>query len=113
MQLSLLADTPRARRSDPVTSHLAAERIKASGKLGEQQRVVLDLVRRYPGCTSAELAAHHAICCGDLAGTDRWRIYRPMIARRLSELAGPHIRRGKPRVCRINGTPAGTWHPEK
>lgn len=109
MQQQLFTDTPRARNSDPETSHLAAERIKATGLLGVQQAVVLELVRRHPGHTSAELAMHYATDAGEPASN--WRIHRPMIARRLPELAGPHIRRGKPRECRINGTPAGTWYP--
>lgn len=60
MQLDLLADTPRARRNDPETSHRAAARIKASGALGRQQALVLDYVRRFPGHTSAELARRMA-----------------------------------------------------
>lgn len=106
MQQQLFADTPRARRTDPETSHLAAERIKATGALGEQQRLVLDLVKRFPGCTSAELAKFHA--CQTGADFGQWRF---RVARRLPELAPVHIRRGKPRECRINGTPAGTWYP--
>lgn len=106
MQPSLFADVPRARNSDPETSHLAAERIKATGALGKQQRVVLDLVREFPGCTSAELAKFHA--CQTGADFGQWRF---RVARRLPELAPVHIRRGKPRECRVNGTPAGTWYP--
>ena len=50
MQLDAFApytDTPRARRSDPETSHLAAERIKP--KLRAQQQAVLDALARWPG----------------------------------------------------------------
>lgn len=109
MQLEMpLTDTPRSRRTDPVTSHLAAERIKTSGQLGRQQRVVLELIERHPGCTSAELAMHHALDRGESAGN--WRIYRPMIARRCPELLPVYARKGDPRECSLNGTPAVVWY---
>ena len=63
-----MTDTPRARRSDPETSHIAADRIKASGVLGKQQAAVLEAVRRYPGSTAVEIAK--------LAGIDRYAVSR-------------------------------------
>lgn len=89
-------DTPRARRSDPETSHLAAERIKP--KLRAQQQAVLDALARWPGSTAVELAHE--------TGLDRY-----LVSRRLPELVPVHARRGKPRVCSVNGTPMTTWYP--
>ena len=87
-------DTPRARRSDPETSHLAAERIKP--KLRAQQQAVLDALAKWPGSTAVELAK--------VSGLDRY-----LVSRRLPELVPVHVRRGKPRVCTVAGTPQTTW----
>lgn len=97
-QLNLLADTPRARRTDPETSHQAAAAIKASGALTKQQHAVLDAVRRWPGKTAVELAR--------LSGLDRYAV-----SRRLPELNVVHVRRGPPRACKVNGRAQGTWFP--
>lgn len=91
-------DTPRARKSDPETSHLAAEEIKRSGALGAQQARVLEAVRTYPGKTAVELAK--------LAGLDRY-----LVSRRLPELVPLWVRRGPPRDCTVNGRPQSTWFP--
>lgn len=89
--------TPAARNSDPVTSHLAAEEITASGVRFSQQRQVADAVRRHPGHTSQELA--------ELTGLERY-----MLARRLSECetAGT-VKRGEPKRCSVTGRQALTW----
>lgn len=97
-QQALFTDTPRARRRDPETSHLAAERIKASGALGHQQAAVLAAVREWPGMTAVELAK--------LAKMDRYAV-----SRRTAELAGVKIRKGQARTCTVNGTPMVTWWP--
>ena len=36
-------DSPRVRRSDPITSHLAADSISKSGRRDSQQHVLIDL----------------------------------------------------------------------
>lgn len=94
----LLADTPRSRRSDPETSHQAAEQIRRSGELGRQQLAVLEAVRAHPGKTAVELAR--------LAGLDRYAV-----SRRLPELQPVHVRRGPPRECTVNHRPQSTWFP--
>jgi hypothetical protein len=102
----LLADTPRARRSDPDPSHQAAEDIRKSGQLGWQQRTVLEAVKAHPGSTSAEL--------GQLIAHDRSEdvvMWRYRVARRLPELSPTHVRRGAPRQCERTGRPAGVWYP--
>ena len=110
----LLSDTPIARRTDPVTSHLAACEVTRSGKRGAQQRLVHNYVVKFPGHTSQELAE---ICQQHGGALDRYDF-----ARRLPELAserdihGNHckafITRGmSKRLCRITGKLATVWYP--
>jgi hypothetical protein len=87
---------PRARSTDPSTSHEAAEAMVASGAIGRQAAEVLAAVQRWPGLTSLELGARMEI--------DRWAV-----ARRLPELEPAHVRRGEPRT--INGRRHVTWWP--
>jgi len=94
------ADRPRARarRTDPDSAHAAARLVESRGLASSQRALVLDLVRRYPGKTSAELAARSS----DL---DRWQI-----ARRLPELAeAGAIIRGEERTCRCCQRRSLTW----
>lgn len=104
----LMADTPRARRTDPETSHDAGDKVRRTGELGKQQRMVLEAVKRWPGRTSAEL--------GKLIAEDRSEdviVWRYRAGRRLSEVAvGGHIRRSKPRLCEATGNHAVTWYPK-
>lgn len=98
-QADLFATTPLARNTDPRTSHVAAARLEASGKLRAQQRQVLDALTRWPGSTAVEIATH--------SGLDRY-----LVSRRLPELAvSGHARRGRPRNCTIRGTAQTVWHP--
>lgn len=92
-------ETPAARASDPITSHLAAEEVTASGKRSQQQAQAVAAVRAWPGCTSFELAMK-----SDL---DRYAL-----ARRLPEvvLAGL-VRKGEPKRCDVTGRLALTWWP--
>lgn len=108
-QLDIITDTPRARVSDPETSHLAAARVKSTGVLGKQQQRVKALVEQYPGCTSAELAMHLAIDEGK--GPGAWAVYRPMVARRLPEIAPLYVRKGEARECSVTGSPGIQWWP--
>lgn len=92
-------DEPRniARRGDPVTSHLAAEKITRSGRRAIQRQAVLALVQKYPGCTSLELARH--------SGMDRY-----ICARRLPELeSAGAVRKSGQKVCSVGQRPAVTW----
>jgi len=100
MSTEPLTQTPAARRTDPVSSHLAAEAMDASGRRASQQHRVLRAVRRYPGRTSAELA--------ELIGMDRYAV-----ARRLPELEPRHVEKGPIRICEARGTRATTWWPTR
>lgn len=87
-----------ARKSDPASSHIAAQRMVDTDAIGEQQRLVLDLVKRYPNHTSDELAG--------LGRLDRYQL-----ARRLPELERDgFIERGRLRKSTKSGRPAVTWH---
>ena len=100
-QAELFSSTPTprlSRRSDPSTSHTAAERLRASGKLNAQRQAVLDALTRCPGSTAVELAK--------ASGLDRY-----LVSRRLPDLARAGLaRRMAPRVCRVNGTAQTTWY---
>jgi len=93
--------TAKARKSDPVTSALAAERVEANGTAEDQRSRVLRFVQEHPGSTSAEIAK----------GLEMNR-HQP--ARRLPELAKTEqIERGERRPCLVAGTLAVTWWPAK
>lgn len=78
---------PAARRTDPESSHQAAEIHTLSGKRAHQQDQAAAAVRQFPGRTSFELAL-----CTDL---DRY-----MLARRLPECeTAGRVRRGPMRAC--------------
>lgn len=89
---------PIARNSDPVTSHIAAEDITASGLRNSQKAEVLRWLkdsREAP--TSAELAHR--------SGLDRH-----MVARRLPDLERDGlVRKGASRDCGVSNRPAVTW----
>jgi len=93
-------ETPAARNSDPHTSHEAADNVTDSGQRSRNQRAVLELVKKHPGKTSAEL------------GKELSMLDRTEIARRLPELRTANlVCNGKSRVCMANGTVAMTWWP--
>ena len=85
--------TPASKRNDPDTSYQAESRLNQSGKRKVQQDLAIMAVTHFPGMTSAELA-------------DKTGLSRPMLARRLAEVAV----KGKSRQCAVNGTQAVTWH---
>ena len=103
-QLSLFDNPPDpklSRATDPDTSREAEAELKSSGKLGAQCEHVLEIVERYQGRTSAELA-----WLGDLL--------RHLVARRLPDLEKRGlVRKGDARKCRQNGTNAITWWSNK
>lgn len=120
--IGLLGDTPRSRVTDPETSHQAAQAVKDSGSLRQNQLIVLNAVHLWPGRTAVELGhlmaqAGMTVVRGPknnrrtVAPTaTQWRFE---CSRRLPELVPVHVRRGKPRRCEIAGTPQAVWHPVK
>jgi hypothetical protein len=92
-------DTPAARNSDPMTSHLAADHITATGARAAQQQLATKAVEQYPGFTSLEIAKRSTLC-------------RFMLARRLPECEHAlTVRRGQARRCSESGRMAVTWWP--
>jgi hypothetical protein len=88
-----------ARKSDPITSKLAAVEIIRSGTRAHQQAQTIAAVKAFPGRTSAEIA--------DAASFDRYAL-----ARRAGECeALGSIRRGEIKTCSISGRKALTWWP--
>jgi len=88
-----------ARRTDPVSSILAAIESIRTGAHAKQCAVVLDMVVRFPGCTARELAVAR--------GIDRY-----MVSRRLPDLErNGLVVRGEIRSCREGGKKSLTWWP--
>lgn len=99
-QLELFNATPRARNTDPDSSHEAARLLEESGRLGTQMARVFHALRLMPGATSAELAHHSTVF-------DRY-----VAARRLSDLeVHGLVRKGNLRRCNASGRLAVTWWP--
>lgn len=95
-------DKPQAaaRRTDPATSHEAAENHEASGNATSHRIILACYVRSHPGCTNGE------------ASRDLPNIGYQEITRRMGEIAkAGAIRRGEPRLCSVNGTKQTTWWP--
>lgn len=89
--------TPIARRTDPESSHLAAEHVTRSGARAHQQAQAIAAVRAYPGMTSFELAM-------------RTDLDRYMLARRLPEVVcAGLVRKGDSKRCSVTGRLALTW----
>jgi hypothetical protein len=97
---SLQNHAPIASHRDPVSSHLAAAEITASGLRDSQKRIILDWLRgRATALTSAEISRD--------AGLDRH-----MVARRLPDLERDGlVQRGAERTCTATGRRAITWRP--
>ncbi len=92
-----LVETPIARANDPESSHRAAAEITASGRRQQQIAMVINMVRKFPGMTSMELAG--------MTGEDRY-----VIARRLPEaVTAGAIVKGQQRACSVTGKLALTW----
>lgn len=92
-------ETPAARATDPVTSHIAAEEVTKSGLRGRQQKEVYEALRKFPGRTSAELAV---VACLD----------RHAVARRLPELKKAGFAtydEEERRLCWVTNRPCVVW----
>lgn len=101
--VSMVVQTPIARRTDPESSHLAAETITKSGARSDQQNKAAEAVKQFPGHTSHELAA---LTCGKRNVTD-WRY---ALARRLPECeVSGRVRKGQMRTCSVTGRKAHVW----
>jgi predicted ArsR family transcriptional regulator len=90
---------PIARRTDPPSSHAAAQEMERTGRRASQSEALLEMVKRHPRRTALELSR--------LSRLDRYTV-----SRRLPELERRGlIRRGLIRDCTVNGRPMLTWEP--
>lgn len=64
---------PRARRTDPASSHRAAAEIESTGRASKHCAVILEALEHRPGCTCREIA----VVCG---------LEYPQVSKRLKEL---------------------------
>ena len=88
---------PHSHSHDPLTSDLAAEQLRRSGRHKNIKAAVLAALRQHDGSTSGEL--------GRWLGQDR--LYA---ARRLPELeAEGLVKKGEARVCGFKGSKCVTW----
>jgi hypothetical protein len=91
----------RARRLDPITSHLAAAQMELSGIARDHRDLIEALIGAHPGSTSAELARHSR------GALDRWQV-----ARRLKEIeANGRICRSAEKKCDVTHRQCVTWIP--
>jgi len=72
---------PRARLTDPESSHRAADELEATGRAARQMRAALVAVRAHPGSTARELSERVPPLPGMDLGT-----WRQTLGRRLSDL---------------------------
>lgn len=89
---------PAARRTDPISSHLAA---KNAVEIAVSARAaIMEELRRQDGQTAGEIAAHLG---------DGWT--NVQVSRRMPELErdGRVTRSERPRVCSIRGVPMIEW----
>ena len=88
-----------ARKTDPITSHKAAEEVESSGRAASHRHLCLLEVWKKSGRTAAEIAVAA-------------RLERHIPSRRLPELrkAGL-VKNGPERVCAVTGNPCMTWFP--
>jgi len=94
------AQHARARRTDPETSHMAADYVEKSGTASKQREMCLQAVLEKPGQTAAEI--------GRALDLER---HAP--SRRLPELrAAGLIRNGEARKCMVQGRQSLTWWPQ-
>lgn len=99
---------PAARRTDPVTSHIAAERFETSGGAESDRAAILHVMRTRVN-RGANGCQRHGWTSGELAAAlgEGWSNVR--CSRRLPEMSNDVVR-GLVRPCEVKGTEMLTWH---
>ncbi len=101
--MKTLFDKPlaTARKTDPDSSHQAADGVESEGIASKQRRWCYNAVKNYPNNTARELAKY--------AELDRY-----MLSRRLPELEQlGYVRRSHQRRCTVGGRMSLTWESVK
>jgi hypothetical protein len=89
----------KSRRTDPITSHKAAQQAETSGRAASQRAVCLASVNIHPGQTAAEIAVQTGL-------------ERHVPSRRLPELRDRGIVvNGGARICSVTGRSSMIWLP--
>lgn len=94
----------RTHRGDPATSYAAARKMVASGRLNEQQRLVLEIVMEYGPGTIHELATREAGTGPAQIWETEWKY---TLARRLPELQLKRlvrVQQDPTKPCRCKGS---------
>lgn len=102
---------PIAAKADPPSSSKAAAELTRSGNRQRQIDRVVELVRRWPGCTSRELS--------EQSGCDRYMVARRLpdartqglVANPLSDVVKDGKRQPLQRPCRYSGNDCVVWVP--
>ena len=101
----ILDPPPKASKNiDPETSHMAEANITKSGKRETHAQMVLKILQKYPGKTSAELSKHYT----------EVHPYKSegIFTRRLTDLKnkGYAVQGVDPVKCSVRGTMCVTWY---
>jgi hypothetical protein len=97
------SDPPLARKEDPGTSHIAADRLKESGKWGTQKMQVLAWMRNH-----WIVDADTSLTANELAQESGIR--HPVCHKRLPDLRKDGlVCMAMQRECRVTGEQAWTW----
>ena len=121
-QILLNYDRAPVRHSDPETSHLAANRMDATGTTNRNAKMCLEVVIKHPGWTAAEIAVE--------CGLERHEPSRRLPGLRkvglvlnwhwnsewanVDDEQGTKIARKKfSRICKVTGSRSITWWPRK
>ena len=100
-QCQHVADSARARASDPVTSHLAAAEVTANGTVQRHADIIHNYLRTHPGETNAQIAAG----CG---------LTYIQVNKRMIDLERENrVIRGAAVKCPIHGRAMTTWLPKE
>ena len=90
--------TPASRLFDPVSSRIAEDAMNR-GKRFNHQETVYAFVKYVPGHTAAEYGFYSGLGQHECS-------------RRLADLTGSHVKKGKLKTCPINKTEMVAWWPK-
>lgn len=97
MTHTLFDNIPIAAANDPVTSHVAADKLNESGKRESLARQIYKAIRKWPHRTNGELSR--------LTGIEYYRLEK-----RVSDLKNAGwVKESGQRKCTVRGTLCCTW----